>query len=425
MAGTVLGRLLIGISSSSGDTDENSRNIYRSVYDFLKTQVEPAGYATEIARLGSESGVPVNGAFSVWRWNTSSLRNWEWYMLIQNSIFGGITSSAEPGQINSFDVGGVSATGIAAAVGIQHETGSYDFFNPWNGTTNLNGTDSKGNPVWSSGSADSSKDIHVGALPRANISGSRYAGDEGNDASWLTQGAMAYLAVDNNPGNGCIGYLYADEDSFFSVWRDASSGEATVHDHISVFVGPYTPHPSLSASMPAPLVMYHVGTGDEVFPDNTNGYFEAYDSGVVSIFPISGAEALEPIDGWKSTSAVVFGRLPNWETLSAPDKQLRIVLGTTSSVYPSPPIHMWRWESPYGYLGQFNSQLYRTIPGVGGNEFRYATTNSGSSGLRRAFLPASTTGEADGSYSVFWSGSLQPGTGSIPVTLDISGAVRF
>lgn len=69
--------------------------------------------------------------------------------------------------------------------------------------------------------------------------------------------------------------------------------------------------------------------------------------------------------------------------------------------------------------------LFRIIKDVGGNEFRYATTNSGSSGLRRAFLPADTNSEGENSYSVFWSGSFLPGTGSIAVSASISGAVRF
>lgn len=427
MGGTVLGRLLVGVSSSaaSGDIeDQNTRIIYRSIYDFLKTQAEPAGYVTEIARLGNQFTAS-NGDFSVWRWNTSSLRNWEWYMLIQESEFnfGSVTSSAEPGQINGFGIASVTACGVAAAVGIQHETGSYDFFNPWNGTTNLNDFDSKGSPVWSTSSADPGKDVHLAVVPRANISGSSINTNVGDDSAWTNLDAMSYLGIDTNPGNGGIGYIYADEDSFFTVWRDASAGEATVHDHISTFVGTYKPLPSLSASIPAPLCLYHVGTGEEPFPENNNltSIIGQHTNGVVSVFPMTGT--ISDAASFKSTCGGMFAPIIHFNFL--PDKQMQIATGTTSSVYPSPPVFVWRNEHPYGLIGMFDSPLFRIIKDVGGNEFRYATTNSGSSGLRRAFLPADTNSEGENSYSVFWSGSFLPGTGSIAVSASISGAVRF
>jgi len=420
MAGTIKGRLLVTLSSSGGSTDrKNIALFYRSVYDFLKVQVEPEGYVTEIAGYGSNTDPIGPGAFSVWRWNTSSLRNWEWYMLIQMTSGSTVPANALPVTIE----GGSSTfnnMGFAAAVGINHVSGTYSFFNPWNGTTGSFTSDSKGNPVWGTTASNPGSDVHLAVLPRSNVSESRIGNTRGPASAWTEQSDLSGFTsgFSGQYGNGLLLNMWADEDSFLVVIKDDDS-----HDHGHMYIGPYRPIPSLSASIPAPLIMYRRfwNGNEDLFDFDSGQWLNEGIGGAITVFPMT--NTLSSSELFLPTCGVMVSYPPLFGTI-LPNRQAQIALATTSSFYDAVPIFIHRWERPLGIVGMFSSSLLRLISGVGGDTFRYATSNSGSSELRRAFFPVDNTVEAAGTYSVPWSGSLQPNTGS-GIFPDISGGFRF
>lgn len=420
MAGIIKGRLLATLSSSGPDfTAQNVKKFYRSVYDFLKVQVEPEGYVTEIANGGSSGSDFDPGGFSVWRWNSNSNRSWDWYMLIQATTGSTVPASRLPVTIEN-NPSNFQNMGFGAAVGINHISGVYSFFNPWNGTTGSLGSDSKGNPVWGTTASNPSADVHLAVFPRSNISGSRVGNQAGAGTSWSERSDLAGFTngFSGQYGNGLMLNMWADEDSFLVVIKDDDT-----HDHGHMYIGPYRPIPSLSASIPAPLIMYRRfwNGNDDLFDFDSGQWLDARMGCASTVFPmtntLSSSELFLPTCGTMVTYPPLFGTI-------IPNRQAQIALATTSSFYDAVPIFIHRWERPLGIVGMFSSSLLRLISGVGGDTFRYATSNSGSSGLRRAFFPVDNTIEAAGTYSVPWSGSLQPNTGS-GIFTDISGGFRF
>lgn len=420
MAGTIKGRLLVTLSSSGADTDrQNIGLFYRSVYDFLKVQVEPAGYVTEIANGGSSGSNLAPGAFSLWRWNTSSNRNWEWYMLVQCTSGSTVPSSRLPVNIEG-NPDNFNNIGFGAAVGIEHISGSYTFFNPWNGTTGSIGSDSKGNPVWGTTASNPNADIHLAVFPRSNISGSSILNQMGSNTIWDERSDLAGFTsgFSGQYNNGLMVNMWADEDSLMVLVKDDDS-----HDHGHMYIGTYDPLPSLSASIPAPLMLYRRfwNGNDDLFDFDSGQWTNARIGTISTVFPM--LNTLSSSELFLPSCGMMISRAPLFDTIQ-PNKQAQIALGTSSSFYEATPVFIHRWERPLGMVGMFRSQLFRLISGVGGDTFRYATSNSGSSALRRAFFPVDNTLEAAGTYSVPWSGSLQPNTGS-GVFTTISGGFQF
>jgi hypothetical protein len=429
MAGIVKGRLLVALSNSNADNNtrwvENARQMYRSVYDFLKVQVEPAGYVTEIANNGTTNDSTTHGGFSVWRWNTSSNRSWEWYMLMTLAQNGSAGADQLPAEIEDTSINSTRAVGFAAAVGIQATPSgsvySYTFFNPWEGATGSLGSDPKGNPVWGTGSApvpQPGAENHVATFPRSNIQNSRIHGTIGSSTVRTNKADMSRI-TSAAPESEVVCNMWADEDAFL-----VTAKEHDRHDHGHVFIGPYTPFPLLTASIPAPLIMYRhtYDSGFDLFSSHDLEYYASTGTGAVSsVFPLT--NSLSSSELFNPTCGYMFLKYTNFDI--QPNKQAQIALGSSSSFYDQSPVFIYRAERPFGTLGIFDNQLLRHLDGVGGDTLsRYATTNSGSDQTRKAFFPASNTTEDANTYSVIWSGSFLPGTGS-GFFVDISGAFTF
>lgn len=422
MAGIVKGRLLVTLSSSSDSDNSNIALYYRSVYDFLKVQLEPAGYVTEIANGGSSgSATPGAGAFSVWRWNTHSGRTWPWYMLFQLSSGSTFPASRLPATIENLAGGTTRNVGFACAVGIEYQTGSYSYFNPWNGTTGSIGNDSKGNPTWGLTASNPAKERHLCVLPRSNASGSQAIGTKGSSTNWNETSDMMALGPGStgHHNNNTLLNMWADQDDFLLVFKDA-----TVRDHAHVFMGMYNPIQTLTGVIPAPLMSYRraKASGDTLFSADTTLANDVRSLAACTIFPF--VNTITGSDQYKTTVASAFMWPEPFNEITT-NRQLGIALGTTSShVYDIPPVFLDRLEGPMGVFGEFNSQLLKFVPAVGGDTFGWGTTNSGSIEQRLAFLPADDTLETHGTYVVIWSGSFQPGTGS-GVFTGVSGGFRF
>lgn len=261
----------------------------------------------------------------------------------------------------------------------------------------------------------------MSVLPRSNISGSSVANTKGSATSWTERSDAVGLGTGGTGqhANGTLINMWADQDGILVVGKFATS-----HDHGHIYIGTYKPFPHLSSAIPAPLIMYRRNYTDnsEIFDTDIDNYFEEHTLQATTIFPFY--NTLSSSELFLSTCGAVLSRPFLFDTIT-PNRQNQIANNnTTSSFYDSPPHFVIRNERPFGILGTFDSQLLKMAPAIGGDTFRYATSNSGSSGPRRAFFPADDLTEAMGSYSVYWTGSFQPGTGS-GVFTTISGAVIF
>ena len=203
-----------------------------------------------------------SNCFAVWRINPSAARSWPYYLLLQAT--GGTaarTFGITPGDPGDTSLGNSSSTayiGIGVAIGIGGD------LNPWNGTTNNDGTDLKGGASGNSPGADGTNSVWrtpVGGtglvvLPRAN-------NGTGADAT-----AKSKLIGAGNFGNvGQVDYhLVMDDDNFFFHSRYTGTGT-------DVCVGLLDPIPALS--MPYPLVAFVL----QNFLDGTS--LNAEQSGVV------------------------------------------------------------------------------------------------------------------------------------------------
>lgn len=420
MSGVVKGRLLVNVSTSSDSDASNVAFYYRSVYDFLKVQVEPAGYITEIANGGSTGSNPGPGAFSVWRWNTHAGRTWPWYLLVQMTSGSTVPSSRLPVTIEG-NVSTFRNVGFGAAVGIEHQTGSFSYFNPWNGTTGSLGSDSKGNPIWGLTASNPAKERHLCIFPRSNVSGSRVLGSAGTSTNWSEASDLmaVFDGFTGNHGNGLLLNMWADQDDFLVTVKSAINS-----DHGHVFIGTYNPIMALTGVIPAPLLGYRrrSNANDALFSAELDIVSDARGPVAASVFPF-----VNPITGsdwFKSTCGIAFMWPEPYNEITT-NRQLGLVLGTTSSfVCDIPTIFIDRIENPFGMIGNFNSQLLKNIAAIGDGTFAWGTTNSGSIEQRMAFFPADDTQASRGSYAVIWSGSFQPGTGS-GVFTTISGGFIF
>lgn len=132
---------------------QNARAAFKFTWDHFK-YLESVGVTTEIARNnGTGATTGSTGwwnkpnsfgadAWAVFRWNSSSVRTWEWYMLMQMASGSALGAGASPFQAE--ETGPITRNvGFAAAIGIEHLSGAYTFFNPWNGTTGSMDSDSK------------------------------------------------------------------------------------------------------------------------------------------------------------------------------------------------------------------------------------------------------------------------------------------
>ena len=163
------------------------------------------------------------GAFGVWKFNTSSIRNFEWYMYAQCISGSGnvsIQSQNSPclsyGQTNFRN--NSNERGIIYSIAICHSGSSS--FNPWNGTLGQ-GNAVKGNPVWVSGS----NDRQLIVFPRSNsVSGSHNS---------VKQNTQSCIEIHANITSHKYTFM-ADRDSIMFFSDQNSIGT----NHIT-YIGPF------------------------------------------------------------------------------------------------------------------------------------------------------------------------------------------
>jgi hypothetical protein len=271
--------------TTAGVLEIESQNAYVNIFRFLST-LTGSGEVTRIAynighvnsgALGNglgfygESNQSGGNAWSVWRFNSGSNRPYDYYTLFQHAG-GNITNgfgntSASYGfvdTINTYPNTYRGFLGYQLVTSINPSTGLSS--NPWNGTTNNDGTDSKGTPTWITGSggddlyvipahnnARTNKDCSAAVYYRGNVGTAyRYAMNIWSWNNTLCDGlAFSFFRTDSVSNNQYV--------------------QVTGIDHLEYFtyIGCYEPRDSLTGSVKAPLVgAGGDNTANRVFQNN-------------------------------------------------------------------------------------------------------------------------------------------------------------
>lgn len=239
MAGTPHGRVnTFHPNTGTNGRHESAQELFKNLHDHLLAQsgvTRKALYYGTGGAVGDGAGVEfwdqansfATGAFAVFTFGVSASRTWTFDVLIQWAGNAAITGNGLPVQMD----GGNSSTSsgevaISVAVGIGGDG------DPWNGTTNNDGTDSKGSPVW----ATPSGGTHVAVLPDSNRDG----GGDGTNKENMAE-------VFSNNGNTTIRFhILTDEDNLAIVYDSNAAGTITKVTQIGIF----TPDPDMVISHP-------------------------------------------------------------------------------------------------------------------------------------------------------------------------------
>lgn len=137
MAGTPAGRIECAVTDNNKD---GAKSAYVNIVSFLSTHTGCTLISQSYGGGGldyPDGGAPVgDGSFSVYRFDANSNRSWDWYLFVAGPSAGDLyqESNTEPGTQGTVKV--------SAAVGFGGDG------NPWLGTTNADGTDTRPLPFW-------------------------------------------------------------------------------------------------------------------------------------------------------------------------------------------------------------------------------------------------------------------------------------
>lgn len=244
MAGTVVGSIDHQIGDGVLDPPDLNQNLFKVLYDFFAVTMAGAGYCTLIALNWGSAGTGTDfhdganpfteGAFAVFRMNgtadgnAASSRTLSYYVLIQwyDATNWEAIAPRGPGLLAASSAS--DGTGIMLA--FREDGGS-----PWNGTTNVDGLDAKGTPVWTAGPST----LHV--LHAANA----FSGG----ASFTDKEDLVRAFFDANNANSIHRvHMLGDADSFVLLHDFNDDGDLGVK-----FMGVY--EPLADATPPMPLIV--------------------------------------------------------------------------------------------------------------------------------------------------------------------------
>lgn len=368
-----------------GGAKQTSSDAFKNMFDLLSAQTG-SGIVTRIA-YNTGSGVPGGGtglydeanpfgnnAWACFRFNSSSNRSWEWYMLIQTASGSGNFGDApgNPGTVEGVNepIGGnegVLAIQAASMVDISGVSVS-----PWNGTTGNNGNDNKGDPVWVTQSLDDRMYI----LPRSNADDGNFSSSRQNMADMFSSTASVLTA---------IYHIVISEDGLVFVMDAAENNLWSVS-----YIGTYTPRPYLTSSIPTPLVMF---------------INDAAGAGVLNTGIVVGNRAGNAIwQGGVTLPGSTFSfEIDRYDaSIFAVDESSDPVSVNGRPIYNSfgIPLVVYDTEADeYGFVGYIDNELYRDVFGM-------PNASTTKDGLKAAF--AGAAGIKTNKILIPWSGSVAP-----------------
>lgn len=327
------------------------------------------------------------GSYGIWKFHTSSTRNWEWYLYAQDQFDINLNSSfydhCQPilvyGQ-SLYVNGGDQTVIMQAAVCFS---GS-DSFNPWNGTI-TDGFSQATSPRWVSGSDD--RTMYV--LPRSNDLGGLHAANKQNG---LTFGRIGYYNNSGAPRTMRFHFIY-DGDALLVLNDTDNDSTYTV-----TYVGAFELRNSLSgagiSNSDHGFLMYTQVSNPLANTINNNSNFGNINGDTTTQNGGIAVPIGEAISG--SKTAIPQGINNFLGTTYQPN--------TLINAYDEIPIYVGISESPFqSYLGTLNTGLVRYMVNVGSNDMKDDYT--------RAIVGGSTT-LSNLKISIPWSGSIAIGVGT-------------
>lgn len=282
MSGTLVGVVDSLINGANTPLfSDRYKNAFSNLYKFMQRHVTVGNATLHASNFGSggtgfdyHDGANPSGenAWAVYKFlaSASSVRTTDFYVLIQwaySSTFG-----ASPGNPGAGDI----ADMIGVAMAYREDNGD-----PWNGTTNANGADTKGTPVWTG------TGLHV--FPERNESG-----------SWSTnkEGLKYVLLPDTGGGADYRTFFVGDADGLL-ILGDADD-DNDLDSLQTMYLGVYTPRADLTIPNPYVLISDITGSGTRI--DQHGGVMSVTESlgvtGVQLYFPTSSTfGSPETLDG--------------------------------------------------------------------------------------------------------------------------------
>lgn len=384
MPGEVHGKLDCFVNSVPAK--EVTHSVFKGLFDLLNS-LTASGKVTRIAYNTGSNGSGTgywddpnpfgNNAWYCYRFNSSSVRTWDWYLLVQNASGSGNfgDSPGNPGlsngiaQIQSYNEGT-----IAMAAAAMVTTGGVSV-SPWNGTTNNNGEDNKGDPVWNSGSVG---DV-LRVLPRSNNSGGSHDASREN---------MAELFNSRSSTLSVRFHILIDDDGL-AVFIDPGNNQ----NYACSYIGYYEPRTELTGAIETPLVMFvKDSTTADIVGENENygsttGDNSVWEGGIVA------------------RDNCRIGRIGRYSNSWQQDTNLQPNTQLDPGAFDVFSVPVIGYEAGgFGHVGYIVSSIYQEIYNTDSHN-----VNSDSS---RAVFGDSITTAAVKIYTI-WTGSIaDPGTGS-------------
>ena len=256
MSGTIRG--VIECLSSEPDEYKDNSNVFKTFFDALDAHPNTTrialGYGTGGTGTDYYDGVNPfgNDAFAVWRMNVSAGRTWPYYIFLMSPSAGGSTTSNSSGcQSNGGNFSTSSAYVVmSACIGLGGD------LNPWNGTTNNDGTDTIPASLWK---------VPVGGTDYVPFpSSNRVNPSPGVDSA---TGKNCFTILETGAASATVRYhMVMDDDSIVCV---ADPGDTNTIQF--VYIGIYEPVGHLTVN--TPLVAYSevIGSVDTSHSSNNSG----------------------------------------------------------------------------------------------------------------------------------------------------------
>jgi hypothetical protein len=332
------------------------------------------------------------GAHSLWRFNATPERNFDWYLYTQVVSGTGAIRQAFNTPISGYADSGDSMVGSSNYRGILVQTavcfsGSTSF-NPWNGSIgdgNGNASQAAGNGArrWISGSND--RTLYV--LPRSNNLGGTHATARDNALSF------PHVPTIGAAGQPSVTHFICDGDSLLVLRDEYYYGGAGVYG-VGYF-GPFELRNSLSSSgiagTPFGFLMHTSRDGEAVtFSTNT-----AFGDTAGSNATINGGVSVPVRDLTSGSKGAILQVLGSFNSTTYQPN-------TLLNQYDELPIYVGISEAPYfGMVGQMNTGLVRAVLNV--------QTQDTTADFKRAIFGGSTTLNFR-KISTPWNGAVPPGT---------------
>jgi len=334
----------VDVRPNEGTHQNHAQALFKVYYDACERWVT-VGYAERVALNWGSGGTGTDfydganpfatNAWCVYRFPSTARRPWAYYISFQWSGGGSFGSSpGNPGLIYGTTGGGTnSQIGVQFALAVDADGFSAD---AWTGTTNFDGADTKGSPVWAAPVGGS---VHV--WPRSNNPGGSHATLREN-----------YFAIQDGTYLTSRSHIFHDGDHFM-LWFDGNDdGFPTGIGIDHIYFGPYKPRNDIEDQIPF-LAMKGANDG----PGTGTGLSTTTVGDTAGTSWVNGGVLASAAAGVRQFQMVSQGAGSNWTSRTTPLHGI----GTETGL-PVYPLDIAINESPYlGIVGQTYARRFGYI----------------------------------------------------------------